>query len=126
MKGDTAMKKTLDTRDTIADMTRSILADKEIMTEKVRNQIRKALEINCHLTSTYALQVEEVLDIKGHDSKTSGWYFILTGTRCGVNFFLNNEMEIVRKPDKRHCEVKYRYGLYNHRYFDESFWGDNF
>ena len=112
--------------DVIADMTRSVLTDEEILTEKVRSQIRKALEINWHLTSCYMLQVKEVHDIKGNDSKTSGWYFILEGTRCGVKFFLNNDMEIVRKPNKNTVEVKAKYSLWNHGFFHEGFWCDNF
>ena len=113
-------------RDVIADMTRSVLTDNEILTEKTRNQIRKALEINCHLTSSYMLQVAEVQDIKGRDSKTSGFYFVLEWTRCGVKFFLNNDMEIVRKPNKNAVEVKARYSLWNHGFFHEGFWCDNF
>lgn len=111
---------------TVADMVKSILIDDEIMTEKLREQIKKALRINNHLTTTYALQLSRVQDIKGKDSKTSGWYFILTGTRCGVNFFLNNDMEIVRKPSKNQVKVMQEYSLYNHREFNESFWYKNF
>ena len=110
----------------IANLTEQVLTDNEIMTEKVREQIKKALNINSHLTSCYSLQVAEVQDIKGKDSRTSGWYFILEGTRCGVKFFLNNEMEIVRKPNKNTCEVKATYSLYNDNKFHEGFWMNNF
>jgi len=113
-------------RNGIADMAKSFLTDNEIMTEKVRDQIKKALSINYHLTSCYSLQVAEVQDIKGKDSKTSGWYFILEGTRCGVRFFINNDMEIVRKPNKNTVEVKATYSLYNHDNFFEGFWLENF
>jgi len=112
--------------DVVADMTRSFLLDPEIMTEKTKAQIIKALKINAHLTSCWMLQVTEVQDIKGTDANTSGFYFILSGTRCGVKFFINNNMEIVRKPNKNKCEVKHVYGLHNHKYFDECFWSENF
>ena len=113
-------------RNQIADFARDILLDDEIMTEKVKEQIKKALYINCHLTSCYKLQVAEVQDIKGRDSATSGWYFILEGTRSGMKFFLNNDMEIVRKPNKDKVEVLHKYSLYNHNNFDEDFWMKNF
>lgn len=113
-------------RNQIADFTQSILTDNEIMTEKLTEQIKKALDINNHLTTCYSLQVAEVQDIKGKDSKTSGWYFILSGTRCGVKFFLNNDMEITRKPNKNTCRVVNSYSLYNHNAFSESFWIKNF
>lgn len=110
----------------IAGFAKDILLDNEIMTDKVREQIKKACSINSHLTTCYKLQVAEVQDIKGRDSATSGWYFILEGTRCGVRFFLNNDMEIVRKPNKDKVRIVNRYGLYNHNNFDEDFWLNNF
>lgn len=113
-------------RDQVADMVEGFLLDNEIMTEKVREQIKKALTINAHLTSCYKLQVEEVQDIRGRDSNTSGWYIILSGTRCGVKFFVNNDMEISRKPNKDKVEVKASYSLYNHMNFWEGFWQENF
>ena len=113
-------------KNTIARMTAAILTDEEIMTEKTRDQIIKALNINCHLTSCYSLQVKEVQDIKGRTSKDSGFYFKLEGTRCSVNFFLNNDMEIVRKPNKNSVEVKATYSLYNDDLFYEGFWLKNF
>lgn len=112
--------------DIIADMVMAILTDDEIITEKVREQIKKACAANSYFTSCYSLQVKEVQDIKGKDSKTSGWYFILEGTRCGVKFFVNNEMKIVRKPNKNTVDVKNTYSLYNHNFFHEGFWMDNF
>lgn len=119
------MKKTSVTN-AVADMVKCFLLDDEIMTDDVKKHIRKCLEINCHLTSCYSLQVEEVQDIKGRDSKTSGWYIKLRGTRCGYNFFVNNDMKVVRKPNKNTVEVKYTYGLYNHNNFDECFWSTQF
>lgn len=113
-------------RNQIADFTKDILTDKELMTGKVKEQITKALERNQYLTSCYSLQVTEVQDIKGRDSKTSGWYFILEGTRSGVKFFLNNDMEITRKPVKDKVEVVASYSLYNHNNFWEDFWQTNF
>ena len=113
-------------RNGIADMVKGFLTDSEIMTDKVRSQIKKALCINSHLTGCYSLQVEEVQDILGRDSKTSGWYIILSGTRCGVRFFVNNDMEITRKPNKNTAEVKHTYSLYNHGNFFEGFWTNNF
>lgn len=85
-----------------------------------KRQIRKALKINKHLTSTYALQVREVQDIHGDSTKRSGWYVMLEGTRCGVNFFINNDFEITRKP--RGARIAHRYSLYNDNTFSESFW----
>lgn len=111
-------------RDIVAEMVRDFLTDKEIMTEKKRAQITKALEINEHLTSTYALQVEEVQDILGKDSKTSGWYIILEGTRSRVTVFINNEMEITRKP--RNSKTVKSYYYYNDNMFHEGFWTENF
>ena len=102
----------------VAEMVADFI--KDCLDDNKKKQILKALEINEHLTSTYALQVREVQDIHGRDSRTSGWYVIMEGTRCGVNFFINNEFEIVRKP--RNVEVKYAYNLYNHYMFSESFW----
>ena len=113
-------------RNALADMVKGFLTDDEIMTEKVREQIMKALAINTHLTSCYSLQVAEVQDILGRDSKTSGWYIIMAGTRCGVKFFINNDMEITRKPNKNICEVKNTYSLYNHIEFSECFWSKYF
>lgn len=113
-------------RNLIVEMTKQFLTDPEIMTDEKRNQIIKALRINSHLTSCYMLQVAEVQDIKGHDSKTSGWYIILAGTRCGMRFFVNNDMEITRKPNKNKVEVKHTYNLYNDNTFHEGFWTKNF
>lgn len=110
----------------LAEMVEGFLTDEEIMTEKVREQIKKALEINAHLTSCYSLQVSEVQDIHGKDSKTSGWYIILQGTRCGLKFFVNNDMEIVRKPNKNTVRVVNKYSLFNDNRFFEGFWCKNF
>lgn len=103
---------------TVAKMTKEILT--EDLNEKVTAQIEKALEINHHYTSTYALENVTAQDILGKDSKTSGWYIALEGTRAGVKFFLNNDMEITRKP--RNVETK---ATYNFR-IEESFWKENF
>ena len=111
---------------TLAEMVKGFLLDNEIMTEKVRSQIQKALEINNHLTSCYSLQVAEVQDIHGNNCKDSGWYINLSGTRCGVKFFVNNDMEITRKPNKNKCEVVKTYSLYNHIEFSECFWSKYF
>ena len=110
----------------VREMIKSLLKDKELLGEKVTNSIKKALDINCNFTSTYGLQVEKVEDIKGKNSKDSGFYIILSGTRCGVRFFLNNDMEIVRKPNKNKVEVKYSYDFYNDNEFSEQFWIENF
>lgn len=110
----------------VAEMVEGFLTDDEIMTKKTKQQIKKALEINAHLTSCYSLQVAEVQDILGKDSKTSGWYIILGGTRCGVKFFVNNDLEITRKPNKDKVEVKQSYSLYNDNHFWEGFWTKNF
>ena len=113
-------------RNGIAEMVRGFLTDSEIMTEKVRQQIKKACERNAYLTSCYHLQVAEVQDILGRDSKTSGWYIVLEGCRSSVKFFVNNDMEITRKPNKDKVEVKNSYSLYNHNDFWEGFWTENF
>lgn len=110
----------------IAEMVKGFLTDNEVITDKVKKQIQKAVDINGHLTSTRSLQVEEVQDILGKDSKTSGWYIVLSGTRCGVRFFVNNDMEITRKPNKNTVEVKHTYSLYNDNRFSEAFWMENF
>lgn len=110
----------------IADMVKGFLTDSEIMTDKVAEQIRKALKINSHLTSCYKLQVSEVQDILGADSRTSGWYLVLSGTRCGVRFFINNDLEITRKPNKNTVKVKATYDLTNQSDFSEGFWGKYF
>lgn len=114
--------------DTIANMVVQFLTDPDIMTEKLYNQICKCLDINYHNTSTYALQVAEVQDINAldNDPKHAGWYIMLQGTRCGVNFFVNNEMEITRKPLPSKCRVVKSYSLYNNMKFYEGFWRDNF
>ena len=113
-------------KDYIAEMAKGILTDSEIITEDVKKKIQKALEINAHLTSCYKLQVAEVWDIYGKTPEDSGFYIILEGTRCGYKFFLNNNMKIVRKPNKNKAEVKYKYSLYNYPLFNEGFWMDNF
>ncbi len=110
----------------IAEMVKGFLTDNEIMTEKLRAQITKACERNSYLTSCYSLQVSEVQDIKGKDSKTSGWYIVLEGCRSGVRFFINNDMEITRKPSKDKVEVKNSYSLFNYIDFHEGFWIENF
>ena len=110
----------------ISEMVKGLLTDSEIMTEKVADQIRKALSINSHLTSCYQLQVSKVQDILGTDSRTSGWYIALSGTRCGVKFFVNNDMEITRKPNRNKVTVKATYDLTNHNDFSERFWSSNF
>ncbi len=113
--------------DPILNMVIMFLLDEDIMTQRVRTRIVESLTRNCILTSTYALQVEEVQDIRckthGPEAvKKSGWYIKLTGTRCSVNFFVNNDMEICRKPRKDQVEVAYTYSFYNNMKFDEGFW----
>ncbi len=110
----------------IAEMVVGFLTDAEVMTDKLREQITKACQRNCYLTSCYSLQVAKVQDIHGRDSKTSGWYIMLEGTRSGVNFFVNNDMEVTRKPNKNTVRVAYEYSLYNDNMFDEGFWCKNF
>ncbi len=110
----------------IADMVHGFLTDDEIMTSKLKQQIAKACERNMYLTSCYKLQVSEVQDIHGSDAKTSGFYIILEGTRSGVKFFVNNDLEITRKPNKNKCRVAHTYSLYNDNTFHEGFWFDNF
>ena len=106
------MKYTRTVLKTIEEMTFGVLTDPEIMTDKLREQIKKALSINYHLTSCYNLEVAEVQDIYGGSPEKSGFYFILEGTRCGVKFFLNNNLEITRKPNKNKCKMRHYYSLY--------------
>lgn len=113
-------------RDYISDMVVGILTDDEIMTDALREQIKKACARNCYLTSCYSLQVAKVSDIHGADSKTSGWYIELEGTRSGVKFFVNNDMKVVRKPNKNKVRVAHEYSCYNDNAFDEGFWSKNF
>lgn len=103
---------------TVERMTKGILV--EDVNEKVKAQIERALDINHNYTSTYALENVTAEDIHGKDSKTSGWYIILEGTKVSVKFFLNNDMEITRKP--RNVETK---ATYNFR-IEESFFKENF
>ena len=105
---------------TVKDMVMGILTDNEIMTSAMKERIEKGCSINYHMTSTYGLEQCEAHDIIGRDSKTSGWYIVLEGTRAKVSFFLNNDMEIARKP--RNAESVYDY------YFriNESYWKENF
>lgn len=110
----------------LAEMVVGFLTDDEIMTDALRERIRKACERNCYLTSCYMLQVAKVSDIHGTDSKTSGWYIELEGTRSGVKFFVNNDMKVVRKPNKNKVRVCYEYSLFNNNTFDEGFWSKNF
>ena len=113
-------------RDCIADMVVGFLTDDEIMTDSLRERIRKACERNFYLTSCYALQVAKVSDINGYDSATSGWYIELEGTRSSVSFFVNNDMKVVRKPNKNKVRVVREYSCYNDNAFDEGFWSKNF
>ena len=110
----------------IADMVESILTDDEIITDKVKSKIKKALERNYILTSCYSLQVAQVQDVLGRDSKTSGWYIILEGARTSYKFFVNNDLEITRKPNGNVCRVVHKYDLYNYNTFYEGFWRDHF
>jgi hypothetical protein len=107
-------------------MVASFLTDETIVNGKTREQIIKCLEINEHLTSCYMLQVATVQDIKGKTSADSGWYIILEGTRCGKKFFVNNDMKVVRKPNKNKVTVAHEYSLYNCGKFHEGFWMKNF
>lgn len=113
-------------KDYVSEMTKEFLKDKELLGEKLVSKIKKALEVNSCLTSCYSLQVERVDDIKGTTSKDSGFYFVLKGTRCGVNFFVNNNLEVVRKPNKNKVRVVKSYNLYNDNNFFEGFWMENF
>ena len=110
----------------VAEMVAAILTDETIVNGKLKKQIKKCLEINATHTSCYALQVTDVLDIKGKTSADSGWYITLEGTRCGKKFFVNNDIKVVRKPHKNKVEVMYEYNLYNCGRFDERFWTENF
>lgn len=101
----------------IKSMVKDILLN-ELPSKKI-DQINKALNINHHLTSTYELEVE-VYDCYGEGVENNGFYVCLKGTRCGVNFFYNNLLEIARKPVK--AEPKYYYSF---RY-GEGFWKENF
>ena len=93
----------------------------EELTPDLVKKIARALDRNRVLTSTYALSVS-VEDIKSTDRQSSpddsGFYFILEGTRSGVNFFYNNNLEFSRKP--RSGAVVKRYN--NLHGFEESFW----
>ena len=105
----------------IESMTRDILMEE--LTPELVKRIAKALEINKHLTSTYALtvSVEDILSTdRNPDPSKSGFYFILEGTRSGVNFFYNNNLEFSRKPNSKSVRVVKRYN--NLRGFEESFW----
>ncbi len=113
-------------KDTVADMVASFLTDETIVNGKLKDQIKKCLEINATLTSCYSLQVTDVLDIKGKTSADSGWYITLEGTRCGKKFFVNNDMKVVRKPNKNKVAVIHEYSLYNCGKFFEGFWLENF
>lgn len=99
---------------------------KECLNENVRYQIKQALKRNEHFTSCYSLQVNEVQDIKGKTSKDSGWYIILSGTRTGIRFFINNDLEICRRPDKRKTRICNIYDFTNWNNFSEGFWMENF
>lgn len=110
----------------ILNMVFQFLTDNEIMTEKKRGQIIKALERNASFTTTWSLNGIDVEDIYGHDSKTSGFYITLTGCQTAVSFFVNNDLEIVRKPSKNKVKVAYRYSYYNVNMFDEAFWSKYF
>lgn len=104
--------------DTIKDMTESILANH--IDENTHRKIEKAIDINYHYTSTYALEFVEVMDIKGHNSSTSGFYINLLGTGVGVKFFINNDLRIVRKPRNAETQYTYRFKL------TEDFYGRHF
>lgn len=96
----------------IVSMVKGILTDDEIMTAELKEKIRKGLERNDHFTTTYAFTMVTVQDIHGTDSKTSGFYFILGGTQTEVRFFINNELEYVRKPNKNKVTVAQEWTLY--------------
>ena len=93
------------------------------ITSDLAKKIAKALDINQHLTSTYELSVdvEDILSTdRNADPSKSGFYITLTGTRSGVNFFYDNNLEIHRKPDSRKTRVVQRWN--NVKGFSESFW----
>lgn len=100
---------------------------KDILLNEISNdlakRIAKALEINEHLTSTYELSVnvEDILSTdRNADPSNSGFYVKLEGTRSGVSFFYNNNLEFSRKPNSKSVRVVKRYN--NIRGFEESFW----
>lgn len=104
----------------VKKMVEEILTDAEIMNETVIEKIKKALAISHHCTSTYALADVKAEDVHGKDSKTSGWYITMEGTRASYRFFLNNDMEIVRKPRNTETKATYKFRI------EESFWTENF
>ena len=105
----------------IESMTKDILMEE--LTPDLVKKIAKALDRNKALTSTYALtvSVEDLLSTNRNSSPSeSGFYFILEGTRSGVSFFYNNNLEFSRKPNSKSVRVVKRYN--NLRGFEESFW----
>lgn len=105
----------------IESMTRDILMEE--LTPDLVKKIARALERNKALTSTYALtvSVEDLLSTnRNSNPNESGFYFILEGTRSGVSFFYNNNLEFSRKPNSKSVRVVKRYN--NLRGFEESFW----
>ena len=105
----------------IESMTRDILMEE--LTPDLVKKIARALERNKALTSTYALtvSVEDLLSTNRNSNPSeSGFYFILEGTRSGVSFFYNNNLEFSRKPNSKSVRVVKRYN--NIRGFEESFW----
>lgn len=93
------------------------------ITQELANKIKKQLDRNQDLTSTRALDVT-VTEIISNSRETTpedaGWYIELSGTRSGVNFFFNNNLEVARKPSSS----KSRPGnvFTNLKSFGEDFW----
>lgn len=110
----------MNTIDCIAEMAAGFITDPEIMTREKYEQFRNALQRNYHFTSTYGLQLRRVLDINGGSAEKSGFYLQFVGARCSVNLFINNNLEITRRP--RGGRVCNEYSLYNHPFFWEGFW----
>lgn len=106
---------------TISSMVSDILMNE--ITFELAQKIRRALNINKHLTSTYALEVsvdDMYSNSREADPSTAGFYIKLEGTRSGVNFFYNNNLEIARKPSPSKAHVEHTYTRL--KGFEESFW----
>lgn len=61
-----------------------------------KERIIKACEYNLDRTSVYGLNINAQILYK--DGKMVGHYITLKGTRCKVQFFVNQYWERVRKP----------------------------
>lgn len=93
------------------------------ITFELAQKIQRALNINKHLTSTYALEVsvdDMYSNSREADPSAAGFYIKLEGTRSGVNFFYNNNLEIARKPSPSKAHVEHTYTRL--KGFEESFW----